>query len=502
MKRHLLIPALLLALALAAPLAAQPTAAGPEIPLEEAAQQTEAFTTVAAVAPNGSFVGVWSSSGGDILARGFSPAGAPLAPVSEVRPAESESRPTYGTNVQAAALAGGGAVAVWENETSFSVDGAIVAPHTIEWTYSLSFRVLNALGQPAGPEVLVTEHSLGAAVAPHPSGGFLLVWNEPDTGTFARRFDALGQPAGGKLDLPSQIVPYDLAVLPDGAFASIWGDVGVNQKLYLQVFEADGAPRSAAVQVHGTNLLSHGSPRLATDGTGRLLATWSSRANGELTTQQARFFSSSGAPVGAEIVIDPQRQGYGTGDVSLRTDGSFLAAWQTGDFDVLARAFNADGTPQGPAFLIQTGPETQHRPSVETTPGGWLVAWTRGILSGAPYVRQLQLPASACTGLCLNNGRFQAEVTWRVSPTGAEGSGIPIPLTGDTGAFWFFSPSNYELVVKVLDGRGVNGHFWVFYGSVTDVEFELTVTDTQTGQQRTYRNPAGTMTSQADTTAF
>ena len=34
-------------------------------------------------------------------------------------------------------------------------------------------------------------------------------------------------------------------------------------------------------------------------------------------------------------------------------------------------------------------------------------------------------------------------------------SGQVIPLTGDTGAFWFFSSSNVEVVIKVLNGCGV-----------------------------------------------
>jgi hypothetical protein len=247
MKRHIVIPSLLLTLALAAPLAAQPTPAGPEFPLDDVQQERYAFTTVSAVAPNGSFAGVWSTLSGDIRARGFSSTGEPLAPASEIRPISSESRPSSGTNLRAAALAGGGSVAVWENEALIVIDGAIVAPLDIESSNSLSFRLLNTLGQPAGPEVLVAEKSLGAAVAPHPSGGFLLVWGEPGAGTFAQRFDALGQPAGEKLDLPLQVYPYDLAVLPDGAFAPVWGDGTVHQKLYLQVFEADGDPRSAAV---------------------------------------------------------------------------------------------------------------------------------------------------------------------------------------------------------------------------------------------------------------
>jgi hypothetical protein len=77
-----------------------------------------------------------------------------------------------------------------------------------------------------------------------------------------------------------------------------------------------------------------------------------------------------------------------------------------------------------------------------------------------------------------------------------------VPLTEDSGSFWFFSPNNLELMVKVLDGRFVNGHFWVFYGALSDVAYEITVTDTTTGQVRVYANAQGTVASRADTSAF
>jgi hypothetical protein len=57
-------------------------------------------------------------------------------------------------------------------------------------------------------------------------------------------------------------------------------------------------------------------------------------------------------------------------------------------------------------------------------------------------------------------------------------------------------------MIKVLDGRAINGRFWVFYGALSDVDYTLTVTDTQTGQQKTYHNPRGTLASRADTQAF
>ena len=77
-----------------------------------------------------------------------------------------------------------------------------------------------------------------------------------------------------------------------------------------------------------------------------------------------------------------------------------------------------------------------------------------------------------------------------------------MPLTSDTGGFWFFDASNTELMIKILDGRALNGHFWVFAGALSDVGYTITVTDTQTGKSKVYRNAPHQLASRADTTAF
>jgi len=57
-------------------------------------------------------------------------------------------------------------------------------------------------------------------------------------------------------------------------------------------------------------------------------------------------------------------------------------------------------------------------------------------------------------------------------------------------------------VVKVLDGRPVNGRWWVFYGALSNVAYRLTVTDTETGETAVYDNPSGSFASRGDTAAF
>ncbi|MEM1203821.1 MAG: SGNH/GDSL hydrolase family protein [Acidobacteriota bacterium] len=103
--------------------------------------------------------------------------------------------------------------------------------------------------------------------------------------------------------------------------------------------------------------------------------------------------------------------------------------------------------------------------------------------------------------LCLAEGRFTVEVEW-TDFEGMEGRGQAVPQTGDTGFFWFFDEKNLELVVKVLDGTASNGNFWVFYGALSDVEYTLTITDSETGRRRIYENPSGNLASVGDTGAF
>ena len=55
----------------------------------------------------------------------------------------------------------------------------------------------------------------------------------------------------------------------------------------------------------------------------------------------------------------------------------------------------------------------------------------------------------------------------------------------------FFGPDNWELLVKVLNACGVNEKFWVLTAAATTVEYEITITDTVTGETWTYDNPLG-----------
>ena len=103
-------------------------------------------------------------------------------------------------------------------------------------------------------------------------------------------------------------------------------------------------------------------------------------------------------------------------------------------------------------------------------------------------------PATAIVeALCLGGGRFEVRVDWQ-NPRieGDAGRGLPRAdvSTDETGFFWFFDARNVELAVKLLDGTAINGHHWFYWGGLSDVEYQIEVTDTLTGNRATYSNPA------------
>ncbi|MEO8504051.1 MAG: hypothetical protein ABI609_09155 [Acidobacteriota bacterium] len=107
-------------------------------------------------------------------------------------------------------------------------------------------------------------------------------------------------------------------------------------------------------------------------------------------------------------------------------------------------------------------------------------------------------------------GRFGVSVTWGAAGTATLAHGYPI--SDESGHFWFFDAANTEVSVKMLDGTAVNGHTWVFLGSMTNVPYVVTVIDYGSPlcqglsplgcPRRIYTNPAGSNLSVIDVTAF
>jgi hypothetical protein len=150
---------------------------------------------------------------------------------------------------------------------------------------------------------------------------------------------------------------------------------------------------------------------------------------------------------------------------------------------------------------------------VGAVPGGFRVALVQGLQPATAYLFRVRaarggvlteysneagVTTPTVPGLCLSDaqtlclgGRFHARADWK-APDGRSGAASVLGLpAGSSGLLWFVSPDSLELLVKVLDGCAQNGHYWVFAGPATNLQYFLTVTDTLTGKVRVYFNPQG-----------
>ena len=166
----------------------------------------------------------------------------------------------------------------------------------------------------------------------------------------------------------------------------------------------------------------------------------------------------------------PLRLYYGTADFNY-TSGAYAAI--AAQFTRLGVAVEADVEP---GYDHSTWPQSSMEDGFR-----FLVA--------ARYPSYSATCSPTFSALCLGHGRFRIEVAWR-DGAGSGGNAHPgPPLADPSGVLWFFAPSNIEMLVKVLDGCGVNGHFWLFGAALTDLGYTLTATDTTSGATRTYDNP-------------
>lgn len=119
--------------------------------------------------------------------------------------------------------------------------------------------------------------------------------------------------------------------------------------------------------------------------------------------------------------------------------------------------------PPGPAIVTLPLPALAYGSYRLTIEDGALLVWSGSLMVGGPGPDVAFL------------NRLSARLTWQPvgSPTPQAASAVTL---GENAAyFWFTSPSNVEVVVKVLDGRLVNGHFWIFVSSLTRRAFTLQV---------------------------
>ncbi len=299
-----------------------------------------------------------------------------------------------------------------------------------------------------------------------------------------------------------------VAGLPAGRLVVAWSDFesdGSGDGVLARIFERDGTPVTAELQVNSYTSGHQSFPDVAADAAGNFVVVWDSVGqDGSGLGVYGQRFDPSGAKVGPEFQVSSDAYSAQLdADVSVDHAGNFVVAFASTNepagyfYELWGRGYGADGEPRGELFWISPGLTGDYeRPHVALSDAGVLVvsgtAWLYDYERTEAVVRQFALPCvSDATTLCLGGGRFLVRAFYDTA-IGLTGAARALPLTADSGGFWFFSAENFELLVKVLDGCGINGNYWIYAAGLTDVEVDLIVTDTWTGRVRVYANPLAT----------
>lgn len=146
----------------------------------------------------------------------------------------------------------------------------------------------------------------------------------------------------------------------------------------------------------------------------------------------------------------------------------------------------------GPVRALALDPSGRFLHAV-TDPGGLPLGGVAG-----PGVFSLERTFDPCTKaadrLCLVGGKYQVSVTARHPRTGGLVTGRAIDEGDRFGYFSFPDVTGDagfpEVFVKMVDAMAApppyGGHAWVFHSSLTDLDYTLTVLETETGRARTY----------------
>lgn len=131
----------------------------------------------------------------------------------------------------------------------------------------------------------------------------------------------------------------------------------------------------------------------------------------------------------------------------------------------------------------------------------------------APVTTATEAPSTCTPGnaqLCLLGNRFKVTLHAINRNAGAdlgkEADGVAV---AKNNLFGFFSlpgltnnPNNLEAFIKMIDATGLNGKYWVFFGTLSNFEMQFTITDTVTGKKKTYNRAGLTACGTTDTSAF
>ncbi len=175
----------------------------------------------------------------------------------------------------------------------------------------------------------------------------------------------------------------------DGVFAWQGGASGV-EDIFVRFVGANGVLRSSEIRVNDHTAGSQTDPDLTVLADGNVIVVWTSLGqDGSMQGVYAQRLSPTGEILGlgngtsALQVNTTTAFNQRTPTVAGLSDGDFVVVWVSehqryeNSVDLLARRFNADGTPETGEVLVTVSTTLSANPAIASTPQGrFVIAWS------------------------------------------------------------------------------------------------------------------------------
>ncbi|WP_165493836.1 calcium-binding protein [Azotobacter chroococcum] len=229
-------------------------------------------------------------------------------------------------------------------------------------------------------------------VAALTDGGFVVSWisaNQDGSGydIYLQRYNANGAPIGEELQLHATFHNQSsIATLADGSFVVTWSAISQSQgyDIYAQRYSADGIAISSEMLVN--TLFTDGNqeyPSIAAVADGSFVIAWRSR-DGSGDWIHFRRYANDGTAIGDERrhhSVYSNQLDVSSLDIAALDDGGFAFTWhepsQDGlSDDIYAVSYNANGSHESEVRVNTTIADEQASPSIAAlADGGFLVSW-------------------------------------------------------------------------------------------------------------------------------
>ncbi|MCP3957259.1 MAG: hypothetical protein GY719_05350 [bacterium] len=351
--------------------------------------QINTYTTNIQLAPAvafdsaGEFVIVWhslgsgstDSSGYSIQGQRYSSDGSIVGGEFQVNTftIDNQRRPRVGSD------ASGSFVVIWQSSGGSSGTDS---------NYSIQGQRFLSDGSMAGGEFQVntytTNFQSGPALAVHPSGSFVVVWqSNGSSGTDSSAYSIQGQryaSDGSIIGSQFQVNAYtsntqtdtDVALNSVGDFVVVWrsiGSYGFDSSGYSiqgQRYASNGSPTGAQFQVNSYTSNNQRRARVGFDASGNFVVVWESNGSSGSDTGysiQSQRYASDGSSIGLEIQVNNYTvNNQAAPSVAVDLNGNFVVAWQSdgssgpdvAGYSIQSQRFAFDGSFVGSEFQVNT----------------------------------------------------------------------------------------------------------------------------------------------------